>query len=255
MRSSVERFTSRVGNYVKYRPSYPAQVLDLLVERCGLSAESRVADIGSGTGILTQLLLGRGAEVWGVEPNEQMRAAAERLLGSHARFHSVAGTAEGTTLPSASIDIITAAQAFHWFDASRARLEFARMLVPGGKVALIWNERPCAGSPFLTDYEALLVQHSSEYGEVSELRSRAGNPESARKLFGNAFELVTFPNSQALSFQGLLGRLMSSSYAPEPHYPSYELIVAGLHEVFARHQRDGEVMFNYETRVYLGQLS
>lgn len=254
MLSPVERFTSRVESYARYRPSYPACVLDLLEQRCALSAASRVADIGSGTGILTQLLLERGARVWGVEPNQAMRAAAEHLLSGQDRFQSVSGTAEATSLPEASVDLITAGQAFHWFDLHRARAEFARILVSGGWVALVWNERPRQTSPFLDEYEKLLLQHSSEYGHVSEQRRRTENSETTRELFGQVAQVFTFANPQRLSFERLLGRLQSSSYAPEPGDPQYEPMVEALRAVFARHQHEGEVSFAYETRVYIGQL-
>lgn len=255
MRNPVERFTSRVDNYVRYRPSYPAAVLDLLAQRCGLTAHSRVADMGSGTGILTRLLLQRGARVWGIEPNQAMRTAAEQLLVGEERFQSVAATAEASTLHADSIDLITAGQAFHWFDVPRARAEFARILVRGGWVALIWNEREKHASAFLDEYERLLLRCSREYRQVSEDRSRAENPETARHLFGHAPQVALFANPQRLSFEHLLGRLQSSSYSPQRGDPEYEPMTQGLREVFARHQHNGEVAFAYETRVYYGQLS
>lgn len=254
MRSPIERFTSRVENYVRYRPGYPAQVLELLQTRCGLNATSRVADMGSGTGILTQVLLQTGAEVWGIEPNERMRAAAEGLLGSQPRFHSIAGSAEASTLPDASIDLITAGQAFHWFDGPSSRREFSRILRPEGWVALIWNERPKTGSDFLADYDALVRRHSPEYEQVSQRRRGAERPQSVRELLGGDFERKSFPNRQSLDFQGLLGRTLSSSYTPEPGDPAHEPMLAALQELFAKYQRQGEVLFTYETCVYFGQI-
>lgn len=253
MRSPVERFTSRVESYVRYRPSYPAAMLQLLKERCRLSAASRVADVGSGTGILTRLLLETGARVWAVEPNRAMRAAAEQGLGGEERFRSVVGTAEATTLPAGSIDLVTAGQAFHWFDVPRSRAEFARILVPAGWVALVWNERPLGASPFLDDYERILLQQVSEYQQAAEVRQRRENPASARALF-SAVQVATFPNPQALDFQALVGRLLSSSYAPEPGHPEHEPLIGALRELFARHQHDGRIEYTYETRVYFGQL-
>jgi SAM-dependent methyltransferase len=254
MFSSIERFTSRVENYVRYRPSYPAQVLELLEERCGLDLSFRIADVGSGTGILTQMLLQTGAEVWGVEPNERMRAAAEGLLGSQDRFHSVAGTAEETRLPAASVDLITAGQAFHWFDVPRSRAEFLRILVPQGWVALIWNDRPPDATSFLIEYDEVLHRYSSDYQQLAQQRRYAESPESARILFGGDFEIASFPNLQSLDFQGLVGRALSSSYTPEPGEPQHVPMVAGLREVFQRHAVSGEIVFTYETRMYLGRL-
>ena len=141
MSSSTERFTTRAENYAKYRPTYPPEVIELMRSECGLTADAVVADVGSGTGILSELLLKNGNKVIGVEPNEAMRTAGAELLRTYPKFTSVAGSAEATTLPSASVDLITAGQAFHWFDASAARKEFARVLKPKGFVVLIWNDR------------------------------------------------------------------------------------------------------------------
>jgi SAM-dependent methyltransferase len=254
MRSPIERFTGRVESYVRYRPSYPSQVLELLKERCRLSSACRVADIGSGTGILTAMLLQTGAEVWGVEPNADMRAAAQGLLASQPRFHSIAGTAEDTTLPAGSADLITAGQAFHWFDGAHTRDELARILAPDGWVALIWNDRPRTATAFLAGYEELLQQHAPEYGEVRQLRARAERPESVAALFGGSFERATFPNRQSLDFEGLVGRALSSSTTPAPGDPGHEAMVEALAALFAQHQENGEVLFTYETRVYFGQL-
>jgi ubiquinone/menaquinone biosynthesis C-methylase UbiE len=132
MIDSTKRFSSRVENYIKYRPGYPPAMLDLLKEKCGLTGGSMVADIGSGTGILTELFLRNGNQVIGVEPNREMREAAERLLGKDPKFTSVSGTAESTTLKDQSVDFIAASQAFHWFDREQARREFLRVLKPGG---------------------------------------------------------------------------------------------------------------------------
>jgi SAM-dependent methyltransferase len=254
MRSPIERFTGRVESYVRYRPSYPSQALQLLEERCGLSPACRVADVGAGTGILTAMLLQAGAHVWAVEPNAEMRAAAEGLLGSQPRFHSVAGSAEDTSLPAASIDLITAGQAFHWFDVAHTRVEFARVLAPEGWVALIWNDRARAATAFLAGYDELLLRHAPEYAQVSQLRARAERPETVRALFGGDFERVTCPNRQSLDFEGLVGRALSSSSTPQPGDPGHEPMVEALRRLFAQHQQDGAVIIPYETRMYFGRL-
>jgi ubiquinone/menaquinone biosynthesis C-methylase UbiE len=251
MLGSTERFSSRVENYVRYRPDYPVAVIDLLRAKCGLGPGSIVADVGSGTGILTELLLKTGAEVFAVEPNHDMRAAADRLLGTYTRFRSVDGTAEATTLAPASVDLVVAGQAFHWFDVQRARREMIRVLKPGGWVALIWNERPRVTTPFLADYEALLRRHAAEYDPI---QSRRNAQTGIHEFFGGEPELATFPNQQTFDFEGLEGRLMSSSYAPEPGHAEHEPMIAGLQELFLRHQHNGQVIFPYETLVYFGQL-
>jgi SAM-dependent methyltransferase len=251
MLSSTERFSSRVENYIKYRPSYPPALLELLRVKCALAQTSSVADVGAGTGILTELLLETGAEVFAVEPNQEMRGAAERLLHDYGRFRSVRGTAEDTTLPTASVDLVTASQAFHWFDVHKARREVARILRPTGWVALIWNERPLEALPFLDEYEALLRQHAAEYDQVS---NRRVDETKIRAFFGRSPEVALFPNRQTFDFAGLEGRLMSSSYAPEPGHPQYEPMIAGLRDLFERHHRAGKVVFPYRTLVYFGQL-
>ena len=246
----TERFSSRVEHYVRYRPSYPSAAIDLLKTRCGLSSAAVVADIGSGTGILTELLLESGAQVIGVEPNDEMRAAAEARLGAQARFRSVNGTAEATTLPPASIDLLVAGQAFHWFDVEQARREALRLLRSAGFAALLWNERPPEATALLDDYEALLLRHSAEYSQIKASRA---DEVSMRRFLGGAMELATFPNQQTFDFEGLKGRLMSSSYAPEPGDPQHQPMMAGLQELFGRHQHRGQVVFPYRTLVYFGQ--
>ena len=251
MLSSTERFSTRVENYIKYRPSYPAAVLELMRVRCGLAATSTVADIGSGTGILTELLLETGATVYAVEPNKEMRSAAERLLSDYGRFRSMNGTAEETTLPDASVDLITASQAFHWFDVPKSRRELARILKPRGWAVLIWNERPPDSGPFLDEYDALLRRHAAEYDRVTNMRA---DEAKIREFFGRSPASAVFANRQIFDFPGLQGRLMSSSYAPEVGHPEHEPMMAGLRDLFDRHNRAGKVTFPYRTLVYFGQL-
>jgi len=244
----TERFSSRVADYVRHRPSYPSAAISLLQARCGLRPGAVVADLGSGTGILSRLLLEAGARVFGVEPNEGMRAAAEAALGADPAFSSIRGTAEETSLPAASIDLLVAGQAFHWFRVADARREALRILRPGAHAALLWNEHPSSGSPFLADYESLVRAHAPEYDQV--VGSRA-DPQAMAEYFGHAPQCARFPNQQQFDFEGLRGRLMSSSYAPQPGHPQHEPLMHGLRQVFDRHARAGEVLFPYVTLVYL----
>ena len=246
----TRRFASRVENYRRYRPGYPAEIIQLLCERCGLRPGVAVADLGAGTGIFTAQLLEAGARVWAVEPNRQMREAAERLLGGHEGFTSVAGTAEDSTLAAHAVSLVTARQAFHWFDQDRSRTEVLRVLAPGGWAALVWNEHSRARIPFLSDYEALLRRYAPEFDEV---RKRRACGPAMRTFFGCEPECAEFTNRQELDFEGLKGRTMSSSYVPEPGDPAHEPLLAGLREVFEHHQREGQVTFSYETRVFFGQ--
>jgi SAM-dependent methyltransferase len=249
---STERFSSRVDNYTRYRPSYPEEVITLLKDKCGLSVHSVVADLGSGTGILTKMLLENGNFVYGVEPNKEMRVEAERQLLDYTKFISIPASAENTTLPANSVDIITAGQAFHWFDINKAREEFARILKPQGWLVLVWNTRQEDSTPFLKAYEQLLRTYSDDYLNVRHKRPEldAGSP-----FFQEwNHNLATFNNRQLFDFEGLKGRLLSSSYSPEPGNPQYEPMIAKLHEIFDKYKINGQVAFIYTTQVFYGRV-
>ncbi len=248
----TERFTGRVAAYERYRPSYPQAVLSYLNDE-GLTPGHVIADVGSGTGLLSRLFLGNGNRVYGVEPNRQMRIAAEAALGSSGLFVSVDGRAEATGLPDGSVDLVTAGQAFHWFDVEPTKLEFRRVLKPGGRVALIWNTRRTEGAQFLAAYEAFLREWCPEYGEVSR---HYADPESLAVMWGpDGGRKAGFENVQELDLEGLEGRLESSSYAPGPGHARHDAMVAALRDLFADHQVEGTVRFEYDTDVYLGVVS
>jgi len=242
----TQRFSSRVEDYALYRPSYPGGVAGLLARECGLTASSRIADIGSGTGLLARLFLDFGCEVWGVEPNREMRRSGERLLMDRDRFHSVDGCAEATTLPGRSVDFVTAGQAFHWFDPERARAEFRRILRPAGWVVLVWNERLRVPG-FMTGYEDLVARYGPEH-------SRVEAHELTRFFGGAERRLEKLPNQQQFDLEGLRGRFLSSSYAPTPGTPGYGPLIEELGCLFSEHQVDGRVTLLYETEVYFGTL-
>lgn len=252
MQKPTERFTSRVENYIKYRPHYPPQVLEALRARCGLLPEWTVADIGSGTGISTELFLQNGNRVYAVEPNAAMRTAAETLLAGKQGFVSVDGTAEATTLPDASVDLVSAGQAFHWFRRQEARQEFLRILKPDGYVALFWNERRLGGTPFLEAYEKLLRDYAPEYAVVNHHNLTA---DVLADFFAPG-ECAVFEceNVQHFDFEGVKGRLLSSSYAPEPGSPNYAPMIAELEHAVAAYGQDGVIAFHYDTAVYYGKL-
>jgi SAM-dependent methyltransferase len=253
MTDPTKRFSSRVENYIKYRPAYPAEVIALLRDKCGLTGASLVADVGSGTGILTELFLKNGNPVFGVEPNEDMRQAAERLLAGYPGFRSIPGTAEATTLPDHSAELIVAGQAFHWFNREQARREFVRVLKPVGWAALLWNDRRTASTPFLEAYEDLLQYCSIDYRAVDHKQVDA---DTIRAFFQpNDFNLAKFDNRQVFNVEGLKGRLLSSSYAPEPGHPNYEPMLQKLESLFGKNGKEGRVVFDYDTLVYYGRLS
>ena len=244
----TQRFFSRVENYVKFRPDYPAGVLDVLRARCGLTGETVVADVGSGTGIFTRQLLANGSTVYGVEPNEKMRAAATEFLAAFPRFRSVDGTAEGTTLPDRSVGLITVAQAFHWFDRGRTRAEFKRVLAPGGWLTLVWNDRRLDRTPFLRAYEALLREFGPDYLAV---RHQHLDLPQVQEFAGDAVVTLTvLEHRQLLDYDGLEGRLLSSSYAPEAGHPLHGPMLRRLREIFDQHQTHGMVSLDYDTQVY-----
>ncbi|HEV9035002.1 MAG TPA: class I SAM-dependent methyltransferase [Puia sp.] len=280
MSDSTTRFSDRVEDYVKYRPHYPEAVVEYLRATYGLKPEWSIADIGSGTGISTELFLRNGNRVYGIEPNRGMREKGEQLLAGYARrrgeggrgaegrgsggrgaedafqgegggnFISIEGTAEATGLADGSVDMIVAGQAFHWFDPVQSRGEFARILRSGGVVVLIWNERLIV-SPFEKEYEDLILRHASDYNAINHKNISDGQ---FREFFHPAaFALAIFPNEQLFDFEGLKGRLLSSSYIPKEGSRHVELM-RGLRELFDRHAAGGRVRVGYDTKVYSGVL-
>ena len=252
VRDATQRFSSRVEDYARYRPGYPPGVIQLLKTECGLSAESVVADVASGTGIFTRMLLENHCRVFGIEPNAGMRRSGEELLAGHARFKSLNGTAESTTLPDHSVDIITAAQAAHWFDPSKARQEFVRILKPGGWTVLMWNDRRINASRFSREYEDLLLRYGTDYHEVRRL----GGDLTVKAFFAPSdFQTRVFDNRQDLDYAGLEGRLLSSSYTPRAGDPKHEPMLRELRRIFDSNQVNGRIFFEYDTRVYYGQMN
>jgi SAM-dependent methyltransferase len=253
MTDSTQRFTGRVEDYARYRPTYPPELLDLLRRECGLTEDAVVADVGSGTGILARLVLENGNRVIAVEPNDEMRRAGESLLSGHDQFESVTGTAEATTLPRSSVDLITAGQAFHWFEPARARKEFARVLRPDGRVVLVWNDRRKHGAPFQEAYEKLLETYATDYAEIEH--GRKGSLENIRSFFApNSVHTATFGNKQVLDYDGLLGRLRSSSYVPAQGQSGHSEMIDELQRIFREHENGGRVVMEYDTRAYFGSL-
>lgn len=247
-----KRFSNRVADYVRYRPGYPAAVLDLLRAECGLRPEHVIADIGSGTGLLSEQFLKNGNRVFGVEPNQEMREGGEEYLQSYPGFTSVNGSAEATTIANTSVEFVTAGQAFHWFDPVAARREFAGILKPGGWVVILWNERLTDTTPFLRDYEALVLKFGTDYSRVNESYPRE---EQMHNFFGaRAFTKHDLANFQEFDFESLSGRLRSSSYAPAQGHPNFTPMMTELERIFRAHERDGRIRMEYWTRLYFGRL-
>jgi SAM-dependent methyltransferase len=248
----TKRFTDRVANYVAYRPRYPAAVLEFMRGELNLSPASIIADVGAGPGILTEMFLRNGNTVFAVEPNEAMRGAAENLLGAFPNFQSVDGTAEATTLAERSVDFVTAAQAFHWFDAEQSLLEFTRILKTGGWVVLLWNMRRTDSTPFLRELERILRAYGTDYADgVAEFPRE----ETIEKIFTRGFGTKAFKNEQVFDYAGLRGRWLSASYVPLAGHPNHEPLFDALRRAFDEYNTNGTVAIEYDTMIYYSQLS
>ncbi|PTQ95173.1 methyltransferase family protein [Mucilaginibacter yixingensis] len=252
MSDSTKRFTDRVDSYAKYRPGYPDAVLKLLHDKCGLTNHATIADVGSGTGIFSQLLLNDGYTVYAVEPNDAMRNFAAQELGANKNFHSLNGTAETTGLKNNSVDLITCAQAFHWFNPHPTKEEFKRILKSGGQVALIWNNRDVEGDEFSIAYELLLQQEGTDYKRVNHQNLKES--DFAAFFKDGKYTLTRFPNHQDFDEEGLIGRASSSSYVPTPDTEQGQQFFQDLKAIFAAHQVNGKVRVKYQTEVYLGEV-
>jgi SAM-dependent methyltransferase len=246
-----QRFSNRVADYVRYRPGYPSALLDLLRAECGFGPNHVVSDVGSGTGFLSELFLKNGNRVIGIEPNPEMRAGGDEYLSSYTNFSSVNGSAESTTLSIASVDFITAGQAFHWFEPQAARREFLRILKPGGWVVIVWNDRRMDEAQLTREYEDLLERFGIDYKRVKD-----AYPERAQiqSFIAGPFIERDLPNHQTLDWDGFQGRLRSSSFAPTEGHPNFAPMIAELRRIFDAHQRDGRARMEYFTRVFFGQL-
>lgn len=252
MNNSTKRFTDRVENYIKYRPDYPREIISFLQNESDFTSQLIVADIGSGTGISTKLFLENGNRVKAVEPNDAMRKAAEEYLRDYPGFVSIAGTAENTELAGNSIDVIVAGQAFHWFDPAETKKEFQRIGKASALVILIWNERQ-AISPFGQAYEELLLQYATDYNKVGH--RNISDDRIAAFYQPHSYQCKIFYNEQRLDFNGLKGRLLSSSYVPNVGHPSYENMITDLQELYEKFGEAGNIRLEYETKVYTGKIN
>lgn len=247
----TKRFSDRVQDYVKYRPSYPDALIDYLIAYTGIPETATVADLGSGTGIFSGLLLERGFQVFGVEPNTKMRRASVSNLSDFPAYKAVNASAEKTTLDDQCADLITAAQSFHWFDVEKTRAEFARIAKPGAYAALIWNERT-PEDPFQQRYEQLLENHVDAYAESMHLNI---GEDLIRSFFQDAeVHFVSFDNQQMLDLTALKGRLLSTTYAPKHGQHNHSRVMSGLEDIFAEYHTNGAVAFRYNTNAFISRL-
>lgn len=252
MKDSKVRFSNRVENYVKYRPHYPIETIQLLIEKINLKKEWIIADIGSGTGISSELFVKNKNTVFGVEPNNEMRVAAENYFKENQNFISINGSTENTTLEDNFIDLIISGQAFHWFDLKAARKEFARILKNDKDVVIFWNERKTEESCFQKEYELFLRKYCVEYGRVTQKNISALQFE---QFYGSKkYTLLKLNNSQQFNFEGLKGRLQSSSYSPNSNNPIYSEMIDSLHNLFYKYAEENLITFEYDTEIYYGKL-
>ena len=247
------RFTGRAESYQAARPGYPKQIFDILEHGCGLTTGSEIVDIAAGTGILTDLLLTHGNPVTAVEPNADMRAVCVGLQVNYPELRVIDGSAEDTTLASQSADLLTVAQALHWFDLPRARKEFARILRPSGFCVILYNERLSMGSRFNEQYESLMQSFGSDYATV---QGRKLDPAALTGFFApKAVEHQNVPNTQTLNREGLVERVRSSSYMPQPTDPVYPEMLAAIDRLFTECHQNGYVKMEYKCHLSYGKLS
>lgn len=250
--NSKQRFSDRVDQYVKYRPSYSEEVIQYLYGTIGFRPTSVIADIGAGTGIFTRLLLEQGSKVLALEPNPDMRKAAVEQLSGNSNFQAASGSAEETGLADDSVDFIVCAQSFHWFDRTAAKAEFHRILKPAGKAVLVWNSRLTKGTPFLEGYDRLLRTYGIDYEKVGHKNI---TEEALAPFFRNgSMKKAVFPLKSPLTFEQLSGRMSSSSYVPLPGHPNYEPLMAELRKLFDATEQEGLISFDYETEIYWGDV-
>lgn len=253
MPKPTERFTETVQNYLNYRPSYPPELLQLLINECGLTKNSIIADIGSGTGFLAKLFLDYGNSVFGVEPNEAMRLAGENYLKNYPNFHSIIGTAEATTLKNHSADFVTAGTAFHWFNVEKSKIEFTRIAKKDAWIVLVWNVRDMENSELVREYEELISTYGTDYLTTSA--SKFDKTAMAEFFAPNKMTTRSFKYVQHFDWAGFQGRLLSASYALRPGDEKYAEMMAKLKEIFDRYQKNGQIEFLYATRVHYGKVS
>lgn len=251
--NSTTRFSDRAGDYDRYRPTYPRELLAIARDQLGLVDSWAIADIGSGTGLVSRLFLENGNTVFGVEPNEEMARYAVSNFAEFGRFSDVRGTAEATGLADNSVQLVVAAQAFHWFDVRAAAKEFRRILNEPKQAMVVWNTRSLDATPFLVDYETFLLEWGTDYPSVSH--DHRSEDASLEELFGHKqFQHVVLSNQQVLDSEGLTGRIMSCSYVPTRQDAKFPEMLDAIRQLFESHEQNGVVQMEYNTDVYFGQL-
>ncbi|MFK7776136.1 MAG: class I SAM-dependent methyltransferase [Saprospiraceae bacterium] len=252
-KNSTQRFSQKVETYIKYRPGYPSTLIDFFSNKIQGTKDAIIADIGSGTGILTEPFLKNGNVVFGIEPNKEMREGGEQFLENYPKFQSISGTAEATNLPSSSVDFIMAGQAFHWFDVEKSKVEFERILKKNGQVLLIWNTRDDVRSHFMKEYNQYLLTYSTDYQLIMHRRLER---ETFSKFYGNQeIKKIELENYQIFDLDGLIGRYMSCSYSFDANHSKHKEAMQELEKIFKKHEENNRVKMWYKTEVYFGKLN
>jgi len=252
-REPAARFSDRAEDYAKYRPHYSPEAAHALKQACGLRPDHLVADVGCGPGLLAEIFLDNGNRVIGVEPNREMRIAGEKYLARYPNFSMVAGSAEATNLPDASIDFVVAGQAFHWFRPVETRVEFARIVKPEGWIVLLWHDRNTEATAFLRAYEEFIRRYSIDYEQVAH--KYVASYHALQSFFApDEMKLIQQHNRQELDYAGLRGRLLSSSYIPKSG-ERYDAMMRALPDLFAAHAQQDRVLLEYDTKIYYGHLT
>jgi len=248
------RFTDKAKYYHSGRPGYPKEVLTIIKNITNISPDptSIIADIGSGTGKLSEIFLKYGVTVVGVEPNKAMREIAESRMKGYKNFISIDGTAESTGIEDHSVDLITVGQSFHWFNLPKTRKEFQRILKPDRYVVIVWNNRNAEISQFFREYKTLLTDFGTDYHEVTKAKI---SKEDFSDFFGSDnYERFLRPNKQWMDYEGLRLRLLSTSYIPPEESDSYPAMIQRLKELFKKHQINKSVSLDYETEILIGKI-
>lgn len=249
----IDRFSNKAEKYELYRPGYTEESILKILDLCNVVSNNgiKVADIGSGTGKFTQLLLDKGFYVYAVEPNEQMRSIAEVKFKDFNNFYSINKTAEDTGLKDNSVSIITAAQSFHYFDLEKTKEEFMRILKAEGKVVLLWNFR-LRESDFIKEYEEIIYNFHSN--KVSPTHAQDKMTDDVFKKFFATYEIINIENSQAFDFDGLWGRTLSNNHMPNENETEYLILYNSVKKLFDKYQEDGKILFKYRTQIVVGDL-
>lgn len=254
MNHNQDLFSGKFSNYSKYRPGYPQNLLRLMEEHNALTPVTVVADIGSGTGIMSQLFLENGNTVYGVEPNDEMRQYSSISFRTYPNFHSVKGTGENTGLHDNSVGLVVCAQSFHWLNPDSVKKEFQRILIDQGHVGLIWNDKTQEENSFNSDYESICKRFKKFRPKYSSSGGTLIDHNIIDNFFKGSYKKMELENHQDLTLEGVMGRYSSTSYAIGPEEAGYESLVTEMKEAFRKYQNDGRVRIQYITKIFLGRV-